>query len=79
MRKYLKEILYLLGSDKNKIPKIIGMYVIASMLDVIGLGIIAPYLAIVIDPTIIYNDNFSFYIENLGLPNNNEKILIILG
>ena len=44
---YLHEILTLLGDDRQKIPALILLFLGASMLDLAGLGLIAPYIALV--------------------------------
>jgi len=43
----LHEILTLLGDDRRKIPKLVLLFLGASMLDLAGLGLIAPYIALV--------------------------------
>jgi ABC-type multidrug transport system fused ATPase/permease subunit len=50
MYKYLHEILFLLGPDKFRIPKLLLLFLIVSMLDLIGIGLIGPYVAIVVSP-----------------------------
>ena len=47
---YLHEILTLLGDDLRKIPALVLVILGASMLDLAGLGLIAPYIALVTQP-----------------------------
>ena len=44
---YLHEILTLLGDDRRKLPALIVLFLGVSLLDLAGLGLIAPYIALV--------------------------------
>ena len=50
MRKHLKEILVLLGPDRRRLPKLILLFLSVSLLDLAGIGLIGPYIAIVSNP-----------------------------
>ena len=50
---YLKEIFYLLDEDKWKLPLILFSFLIMSSLEVLGIGLIAPYAALIINPNIL--------------------------
>ena len=52
MKSLIKESIELLGSDKKKIPKFLLIFILASVLDMVGIGLIGPYIAMVLDPTI---------------------------
>ena len=47
MKDYIKDILRLLGQDKNKLHKLFYFFVGASFIDLIGLGLISPYIALI--------------------------------
>lgn len=47
---YLKEIFYLLGKDRKKLPWLILLFLVSSMLDLAGLGLIGPYVVVVMSP-----------------------------
>jgi len=49
IRKYFHELLYLLGDYKNKLPSFIFLFLCVSLLDVIGIGLIVPYVQIIVD------------------------------
>jgi ATP-binding cassette, subfamily B, bacterial PglK len=49
MGSYLKKIVFLLGKDKNKLPLFFVLFMILSFLDVVGIGLIGPYISIVTD------------------------------
>lgn len=50
MKLYLKEILHLLGSERKRLPGLFSFFLIISVFDVAGLGLIGPYIAVVADP-----------------------------
>ena len=58
MRKYLSEVAYLLGDDVRVMPFLVLMFVVVSLIDVVGIGLIAPYVSILIDPELV-----SSYVE----------------
>ena len=47
---YLHEILTLLDKDRRKLPMLVVFFVGAALLDLVGLGLIVPYIALVIEP-----------------------------
>ncbi len=50
MSKYISQILYLIDDvEKRKIPFLVLLFLILSSVEVIGLGLIAPYISLVID------------------------------
>ena len=49
-KKYIHELLYLVGKDKNKLPFFAFLFLFSSLLDVVGLGLIVPYLQLITSP-----------------------------
>jgi len=49
MRKYLVEILTLLGKDKKRLPGMIMLFLLLSILDLAGIAIIGPYIGMLSD------------------------------
>ena len=47
--KYFKEIYFLLGNDKKKLPFLLLLFIIVAMLDGIGISLIVPYVSIIVD------------------------------
>ena len=47
---YVRDVLDVLGSDYVKLPKFVAMFVVLSAVDLIGLGLIAPFIAATLDP-----------------------------
>ena len=50
MKEYLYKLYYLLGIDRSKIPILVFLFLLMSMLDLLGLGLIGPYVALAFDP-----------------------------
>ena len=73
---YLKEILYLLEADKWKLPLMTFFFLVMSILEVLGISLIAPYAALIINPNILI-EKYSF-LEEFGLPIYSDSILFIM-
>ena len=78
MLEYLKEIIYILGKDKRKTPLILMFFVLISMLEVVGIGLIAPYVALIIDQSTPV-EKFSWVFNILGLDGDYQLAVILLG
>ena len=50
---YLREILYLIDKDTKKIPFLLLLFLISSTLDLLSLGLVGPYVGLVVDPNLI--------------------------
>jgi ATP-binding cassette, subfamily B, bacterial PglK len=78
MRKYLSEIFHILDNDSKKLPFIFLLILFTSLIDLIGLGLMGPYVSMVLNP-----DSFtsiSGILENyLNISLNQNNILILLG
>ena len=48
--KYLREILDLLGDKRRKLPWLLILFISSSVLDILGLGLIGPYVSLLSDP-----------------------------
>jgi ATP-binding cassette, subfamily B, bacterial PglK len=75
---YLKELLSLLGDDVKKIPLLILFFFGSAILDVLGIGLIAPYVALVMDADAL-NGRFGFVFELFNIPREHSKMLIVIG
>ena len=78
MIQYLREILLLIGSDRRKLPAMVMLFIISSMLDVAGIGLIAPYVTLIVDPSALSNE-LAYFIEVFSLPREQKPLLILLG
>ena len=73
---YFKKIIYLLGSEKKSLIFLILLFFISSLLDLVGLGLIGPYIAIVVDPSLL-KSKFYFFVKIINRDTN--QILVIIG
>jgi ABC-type bacteriocin/lantibiotic exporter with double-glycine peptidase domain len=78
-KKYFKEITYLLGDDLKQIPKMTLAFICASLLDLIGIGLVAPYVTIVLNPDGFNDSVMSSLFENLGFSTSTNDVVTTLG
>jgi ATP-binding cassette, subfamily B, bacterial PglK len=78
MKKYLEEILYILDDDVKKIPALVLLFLGVSMLDLAGLGLVGPYIALLFDPQ-ASNGVLGILIDTFGLPNDQNLLVNIFG
>jgi ABC-type bacteriocin/lantibiotic exporter with double-glycine peptidase domain len=76
--RYLKEILYLLDDDKQKLPWIFLLFLFSSLLDVIGIGLIAPYITLLFNSEAALNANLQEVLNYLNFPLEHDKLIIVL-
>ncbi len=74
---YLKEMLYLLGSERQKVLFIIPLFVLSSILDVVGIGLIAPYVTIILAPETTSAQEFFKFVGLFDLPTDRNSLLVI--
>jgi ATP-binding cassette, subfamily B, bacterial PglK len=79
MKQYLKEILFLLDDDRRKIPWLIILFIGSSFLDLAGLGLIGPYVALVVSPNSLTEGRLHDFILLIGLPMEQKVLLTWLG
>ena len=58
---YLCEINFLIGENRKKIPGLILLFFLSSTLDLAGLGLIGPYISLILEPENLINGNFGQY------------------
>ena len=77
--KYLQEILTILGEDRHKVWWMILVFWVASLIDLAGLGLITPYIGLIISPESVQGGKLVQVIDQFGLPHDQESLLVILG
>tara|TARA_B110000438_G_scaffold177881_1_gene169966 strand:+ start:6508 stop:8295 length:1788 start_codon:yes stop_codon:yes gene_type:complete len=71
----LKKVRFLLEEDINKVVFIVFVFILASSLDLVGLGLVGAYLAMIVNPEYLFArlpDGYIF--ENLRLMDKSEMI-----
>ena len=78
MSKYISQILYLIDSvEKRKIPFLVLLFLILSSIEVIGLGLIAPYISVVISTGGV-NDLHEYVLPFIDLPKEKKPLLMFM-
>jgi ABC-type multidrug transport system fused ATPase/permease subunit len=78
LKQYLQDIFLLLGEDRRKLPGLVLLFLVSSLLDLMGIGLIGPYIALVIDPREL-DGRLGDVIAALGLPRELQAALILIG
>ena len=76
---YISEVLYLLGESRRKLPLLIILFLFLSFLNIAGLGLIGSYLALVVNSDLLTEGRFRDIIETIGMPLEQQPLLILLG
>jgi ATP-binding cassette, subfamily B, bacterial PglK len=77
MRQYLYELITLLGEDKKKLPWLLILFFLVSFLDIAGIGLIGPYVSIVIEPDLA-KDIIAKHVSWIKIPSDVNSLLMIM-
>ncbi len=78
MRLYLTELFYLLGPKKWWLLYMLAAFCLVSLLELTGIGIIAPYIRLATDPDIVENSEMLTGLATLlGIVDSKDLILLI--
>ena len=75
---YLSEIIYLFGKDRKKLPVLFVLFFSASLLDLVGIGLIGPYTTLAFDPQ-MSNEFVNSIMSIFHLPKDRGDLIIIFG
>jgi ATP-binding cassette, subfamily B, bacterial PglK len=64
---YLRKIHLLLGPDKKRLPFLLGVFLLSSLIDLVGIGLIGPYLSLATGQTPVIPALLSWFTEVLRL------------
>ena len=78
MLKYLKEVLFILGGDRKKLPLLFLFFLFLSLVDLLGLGLIGPYVSIIVDPDAL-DGSLGEIVQYFGLPSQKQELLTSIG
>jgi len=76
---YLSEVFFIIGRDKSKLPYAVALFFLLSILDVVAIGLLAPYLSIVSGSEVDSLEVFDYIRFFSNIPNSRESLLIYLG
>lgn len=66
LKNYISKILFLLEDDKKKLPLLIMAFVFLSLIEIAGLGLIAPYISLILEENSFQQLNI-FFDANLSM------------
>ncbi len=77
----ITKVFYILGSNVKYVPVLILLFLFSSLLDVIGIGLIAPYISLLLDPKLFLNQEIfiNAYIFLFGTELNHIKMISNVG
>ena len=75
---YFKEILFLVGKDKRKVPLLVCCFLLVGILDVLGISLIVPYVALIVDPELLKSSRVSFLVDILGVGMDSRELIFLL-
>jgi ATP-binding cassette, subfamily B, bacterial PglK len=75
---FIKKLVYLLGDSVRKIPFMVFLFIFLSILDIVGIGLIAPYIALITSPEQILESSIYNSLLDVGLTDNLDSLLIML-
>ena len=78
MLSYFKKIWYILGSSRKQLPLLLFLFIISSVVEVFGIGVLGPFFAIVSDPALIQRNSILRAIDlKLGLSSDKSFIVLL--
>ena len=75
---YFKEILFLVGKDKRKVPLLVCCFLLVGILDVLGISLTVPYVALIVDPELLKSSRVSFLVDILGVGRDSRELIFLL-
>lgn len=75
----LRLILSIMGDDKSKLPGLFVLFLVNACLDLLGIALIGPFLAIVADPAYFQESSQGLFINSLISDLTNVKLEILVG
>ena len=75
---FIYKVVFLLGSSVRKIPFMVFLFIFLSVLDIVGIGLIAPYIALIVSPEQILESDIYGSLLDVGITDNLDSLLIIL-
>ena len=79
MNDYLKKIFYLVGDDVKKIPRMLVLFLSISVFEIVGLGLIVPYISLIISPDTVLDSYVYILISGIFDDKSIESLLIVFG
>ena len=75
---YFKKILALIGDAASRLPILLFLFLFASLLDLISLGVIGPYIALVFDSQAMESQFIKEIVSFFSLPSDKNSLIFIV-
>ena len=75
---YIREVIYLMGENRKRIVWLLILFLMSSLLDLIGLGIIGPYLVLVMNPNGMTDGLIGQWLSRVGVSAVESEALVIV-
>ena len=76
---FLTKVIYLLGDQIKKIPLLFFLFIVLSLFDVIGLGLIIPYIGLITNPEEFYSSQIAMYFNLESSSISIDRLIIYAG
>jgi ATP-binding cassette, subfamily B, bacterial PglK len=76
---YLESVKFLLGNKLKRLPPLVFLFILSSLVDLLGIGLIGGYIAIIIDPLFISKAQEILPIITLLNNFNHEETILYIG
>jgi|SaaInlV_120m_DNA_4_1040238.scaffolds.fasta_scaffold02315_2 ATP-binding cassette, subfamily B, bacterial PglK len=77
--RFVKKILTILGIRKKKIPWLILLFIAISVIDLIGISIIGPYISLILDSSSFTQSDLYIFSTSIGMPSDYDQLVVISG
>ena len=77
LRRYLADLLFLLGKERRKLPLILGSFFVVALLDVLGLFIVGGYITLLTQQEIVATGLLSTLVNTFKLIDNEQSHLLL--
>ena len=68
-----------MGNDRKKLPILVLMFLCLSVLDLAGIGLIAPYVGLIINTQNFMQGDIAQTIISFGFPSDSYNLTLVLG
>jgi len=76
---FFRKILAILGVRKKKLPWLVLIFIAISAIDLIGISVIGPYIALILDPSSFTKSDLYIFSTSIGMPSDYGQLVVISG
>jgi len=76
---YVKEILFLLGDERRKLLWLLCLFLLSSLLELVGFGLIGPYMSLVVNSDILTGSRILGIFEFFDVSLETNELIVLIG